>query len=88
MTKPSPLKGKTHTTYIKGIKHHIDEDIESAVEWYFKYRTEIKKYIQDYPADKYVLKKLRILPHNGLGFNYADFNDWLLRKAFEDVMKK
>lgn len=84
MTKPEPLKGKqkefgSALPKSERIQYHESIDIKSAVEWYKIYRNNPHQLLKDYP-------KLRDEVLEQLIFN--TYNNWLLDKAFEDVMKK
>ena len=83
-----PLRRKIH--YF-GKDNHSDKnhawyennDVKSAVEFYKKYRDDIKQFEKDYPKFKHV-KLLDI--YNDEQRNVV-FNYWLFDYCFEDVVK-
>ncbi len=78
--KPEPLKEKLiiYGSRIEGILPKVakEQDIKSAVEWYSYYLDCPKILIEDYPKYKTVIPRLK-----------TSYNSWLLKKAFEDVLK-
>jgi len=89
--KPKPLNLKElESDILKCLKAQNREDItvmsllelfksrnKSAVEWYSCYADCPKLLIMDYPKYKSIIPRLK-----------TSYNLWLLKKAFQDVMKK
>ncbi len=72
-------------------KHRHDEDIRSAIEWYFYFKDNVNLLFEEHPEYKEELIKKKIAYEEG-GCLYENdeeiYQNWLLKKAFEDVMKK
>jgi len=84
--KPEPLRNKkSEQVGEHGCCHTIfhGRDIKSAVEWYKKYKDNKTDLLHDFPGI-YAL----FCQERNSGMLRINYNDWLLNKAFEDVIDK
>ncbi len=68
------------------------KDIKSAVEWLKEYFNKPLKLVEKYPQYKSELRAILINITTYIDYYKKDniiiYNDWLINKAFQDVMKK
>lgn len=76
--KPEPLKNYDY--HDKEGKLYYDKRIKSAVEWYLKYKDNQKLFNKDYDNERCIYFFKTATP--------LLYDEWLLTKAFEDVMEK
>ena len=97
MTKPEPLKGKRFVAVLRNgnWEGYSVEDVKSAVEWFSKYKDRPDLLVKEQPIYKkevdemwYKAKEKRSYSTHSAKEDFLKaYNEWLLKTAFEDVMK-
>lgn len=66
------------------------EQVKACIDWYFKYKWFMSSFVNDYPKYKSSFKfyyddNNKLI---GVELKEGNYDDWLLKKAFEDLYKE